>query len=503
MDKKRLSVNLVANLLSYGVATVLSFCLTPYLVRNLGKEVYGFYGIANSFVSYITVISIALNSMASKYITVELVKGNKERAKQYYTSIFFSNIVLCLILTPILVIVVLNLSRLLSISEYYVVDVQILFALIFAAMLLRFITSIYGCSTYASNRMDLRAYTEMAKSLLRLGLYLILFTVFKPSIIYLGIVLFLLELFNSAVQIVLAVKLTPELKIKKIYNSVSLVKSTLKVGIWNSVNQLGDLLLSSSDLVVSNVLLGEIASGNISIIKTMPSLISGVITAINGVFMPRVAHRYAENDTAKLVDEVKNSQRIMGAMVTPIVLLLIVFGYDFYNLWVPGNDIHLLMTLSGLDIVRMLIIGVTWPVANLNIVMDKVKLPSILVIVTGILNILSMIVLVGYTDIGIYSIVVTTLVLTSLFYGIFIPIYPCKELKISWRTFYGAVFRMLIVSILTVILIKPIHSMVSVDNWIDFFFYGGICAIIAFLVSATIFIGPQKIRTIIIETRNK
>ena len=501
MDKKRLSINLIANLLSYGIATVLSFYLTPFLVRNLGKEIYGFYGIANSFVSYITVVSTALNSMASKYITVELVKGNKERAKQYYTSIFFSNIVLCLILTPILVLIILNLSSLLSISNSYVFDVQILFMLIFAAMLLRFVTSIYGSATYSSNRMDLRAYTEMAKSILRLVLYILLFAIFRPSIIYLGIVLFLLELFNSLVQIILARKLTPELRIRKAYNNVPLVKNTLKVGIWNSLNQLGDLLLSSSDLVVSNILLGETASGNISIIKTMPSLISGVITAINGVFMPRVAHRYAENDTSKLISEVKQSQNIMGTMVTPICVLLIVFGYDFYNLWVPGNDIWLLMKLSGLDVARMLIIGVVWPVSNLNIVMDRVKIPSLLVILSGIANILSMILLVNFTRLGIYTIVITTLILTVLFYGLFIPMYPCKFLKVSKLTFLEPIIKMIIVTCLAILCILPIHVIVNISTWFQFFFFGGICAIITYLISITVFIGPKQVLSVVSKLR--
>lgn len=503
MDKKRLSINLVANLLSYGIATVLSFCLTPFLVRNLGKEIYGFYGIANSFVSYITVVSVALNSMAAKYITVELINGNKNKAKQYYTSIFFSNVVLCLILTPILVLIVLNLKSILSISSSYIVDVQILFTLIFAAMLLRFITSIYGCATYASNRIDLRAYTEMIKSVLRLGLYFILFTIFKPSIVYLGIILFLLELFNSVSQIVLAKKLTPELKIQKYYFDFNLVINTLKIGVWNSVNQLGDLLLSSSDLVVANILLGETASGNISIIKTMPSLISGVITAINGVFMPRVAHIYAEGDKRKLIDEVKQAQRIMGAMVTPICVLLIVFGYDFYNLWVPGNDIRLLMQLSGLDVARMLIIGVTWPVSNLNIVMDKVKIPSLLVILSGITNILSMIIMIKFTGIGIYSIVITTLVLTVIFYGIFIPAYPCGFLKISRFTFISPMIRMILVVILSALCIIPMHSIIMIKNWWQFVLYGGVCAIITFSISIIGFIGPKQILHFFRKIRNK
>lgn len=492
MENKRLSVNLIANLMSYAIATALSFVVTPLLVNHLGKEIYGFYGIANNFVNFITIISGALNSMASKYITVELVKGNKKKAREYYTSIFFSNVVLCLFLTPFLVLLVFNLQAVLSISDSYLGSVQILFVLIFCAMLLRFITSIYGCATYASNRMDLRAYTEMIKSVLRLILYVVIFTIFKPSIVYVGIVLFLLELFNSFAQIFLAKKLLPDMHIERNYFNLQLVLDTLKVGVWNSVNQLGDLLLSSSDLIMANLLLGEAASGNISIVKTMPTLISGVITAVNGVFMPRIALRYGEGNKSELVKEVQNAQKIMGAMVTPIIILLIVFGYDFFNLWVPGNDSQLLMRLSALDVSRMLIIGVVWPVSNLNIMLDKVKIPSLLVIVCGVTNVVSMTLLVNYTEIGIYSILVTTLIITILFYGIFIPIYPCKLQNISWKSFYKPVFQMLIASVLIFGCIFPMHNLVEIHNWLQFLLYGGICAIVAYLLSLFVFIGPKK-----------
>lgn len=492
MGKERLSINLASNIFSYAISIVLSFFVTPFLVNNLGKEVYGFYGIANNFVSFITIISVALNSMASKYITVELVRGNKKRANKYYTSIFFSNVVLCLILTPFLVLLVFNLQSVLSISDSYLGSVQILFALIFGAMLLRFVTSIYGCATYASNRMDLRAYTEMIKSVLRLILYAVIFMVFHPSIVYVGIVLFLLELFNSVAQIYLAKRLIPDLHIEQKYFNRQLVLDTLKVGVWNSVNQLGDLLLSSSDLIMANLLLGESASGNISIVKTMPSLISGVITAVNAVFMPRIAHRYGKGHKSELIKEVQNSQKILGAIVTPIIILLIVFGNDFFCLWVPGNDSQLLMQLSALDVSRMLIIGVVWPVSNLNIVLDKVKIPSLLVIACGGSNIVSMIFLVNYTKIGIYSILVTTLIITILFYGIFIPLYPCKLLNISWKSFYKPVVQMLVASVLIFGCIFFIHDFVEIYNWLQFLLYGGICAICAYMISFLIFIGPKK-----------
>lgn len=501
MNKGRLSKNLFANIISYTISILLSFLVTPFIVNNLGKEIYGFYGIANNVVSYITIIAVALNSMAAKYITVEVVRGNQLKAKQYYSSIFFSNIILCVVLAPILGIVVANLSGFLKISSQYYTQIQVLFALVFFAMLLRFSTSIFGSATYATNRMDLSAYVDISKSVLRLILFAFLFLLLKPSIIYLGIVLFLLEFFNAVVQIFLAKKLLPEITIKKKYFDFKLIVSTLKVGVWNSLNQLGDLMLSSSDLIMANILIGESASGNISIIKTMPSLVSGVITAINTVFMPRVAYEYAKNSTKSLVKEIQQAQKIMGAIITPIVMLLIVFGFDFYDLWVPGNDIELLGRLSAIDICRMALIAVAWPVSNLNIVLDKVKTPSILVICSGIINVVSMALLTKTTNMGIYAIVATTLILTILFYGVFIPIYPSKLLNLPWNTFVFPIGQMVISVIISGPILVLLHSAFSINNWIDFILCGGLCAIPAFLISIFTFVGPKTIVEIINNRR--
>ena len=284
MGKKRLAINLITSLLSYGISIVVSFYLTPFLVNNIGKEVYGFYGLANNVVNYVNIISIALNSMAAKYITVELLQGNKIRANQYYTSIFVSNIALSVILAPVLLYIVVSIQCIFNISDIYLDDVRLLFALVFSTMIINLVSSIFGCATYTTNRIDLRAYTDLGRALLRVILYILVFTVFKPSIIYVGFVALILEVYNSIVQIFLKRRLEDNLQLKKKFFNLRLVIDTMKVGVWNSLNHLGDLLLSSSDLMVANIMIGESASGNISIIKTMPTLISGVITAINGVF---------------------------------------------------------------------------------------------------------------------------------------------------------------------------------------------------------------------------
>ena len=497
MGKRRLTINLIANLFTHLVSVLVSFFLTPYLVNQLGKELYGFYGLANNVVNYITVISIALNSMAAKFITVELVRGNELKAKQYYASVFFSNVVFSVLLAPILVLIVIRLQDIFIVSNSYLADVKILFALVFSAMLLRFVTSVCGSATYATNRIDLKAYADFWKSIFRICLFVALFAFLKPSIVYIGLVLVLLEVYSAAVQIVFAKKLTPMLVIKRAYFNLKLVIDMLKIGVWNSINYLGDLLLSSSDLVIGNIMLGEAASGTLAIIKTIPTLISGVITAINAVFMPRITTRYGQRDRIALVKEVNTAQRIMGIFTTTVVMLIIVFGHEFFNLWVPGNNSSLLMSLSAIEVSRMMIIGVTWPVANLNIIMDKIKTPSLLVIASGVTNVLSMYVLIKYVGIGIYAIPLTTLIISGMFYGVFIPLYAAKLQGIKWYTYFTPIAEMLLSATIIYVIVWPLKTHFIINSWIGFFFYGSICGIIALTICILVYFKPKHIRTFV------
>ena len=95
---KRLSINLIANIVSYSTSIIIAFLLTPYLIKVLGKEAYSFYPMANNFVQYMGIITTALNSMASRFITIEITKNNTEKANVYFSSVFYSNVLLSIIL---------------------------------------------------------------------------------------------------------------------------------------------------------------------------------------------------------------------------------------------------------------------------------------------------------------------------------------------------------------------------------------------------------------------
>ena len=75
-NNKQLATNLIANIISFGVSFGISFFLSPYIISNVGKEAHGFVSLANDFVNYIALFTIALNSMASRFITIKIHKND-------------------------------------------------------------------------------------------------------------------------------------------------------------------------------------------------------------------------------------------------------------------------------------------------------------------------------------------------------------------------------------------------------------------------------------------
>ena len=62
MDKgKQLSINFITQMLSFVINLAISFFLTPYVLKFIGKDVYGFVSLANNLAGYVSVFTIALN----------------------------------------------------------------------------------------------------------------------------------------------------------------------------------------------------------------------------------------------------------------------------------------------------------------------------------------------------------------------------------------------------------------------------------------------------------
>lgn len=491
-EKKQMGINLLANVVSYSANLIISFVLTPFLINTIGKETYSFYPMANTLVSYMSVITTSMNTVASRFVTISLVKGEKEEANKYFSSVLVSNAVIStIVLIPALVIVVF-LDRILNVPINSVAAIKCLFALVFSSAIINIMASVFGIATFAKNRIDLRSLRELITAGLRLVLFLLLYAFLPPSIIYVGVVTLIVSIVNILFQRFYTHYLLPEIKISWVYCSKRHTLELASSSAWNAINSLGNTLLAGMTMILANKMFGEAVGGSFSIVQTVPQFLNGVIIMLVGVFYPAITYRYAEGDKQGLVHEIRNAQAIIGIVGCSIIAVFTALSEEFFMLWTPNENATQLAVLSTITIIPHIFISWFWPLTNLNVVMNMVEIPAIFTLVSGLANVLLSIVAVQVFNGSLLWIPAISTVLQVLWVGVFIPLYACSNLAIEWHTFYNSFYKALIASIGLFLLINKTKQFIRIDGWVPLFFWGGIWGIIALIVMGLIVLGPYK-----------
>ena len=168
MNSKRLSLNMIGQLTSFVCSLIISFILTPYIVSNLGQDTYGFVGLANSITSYITLFTVAINGMLSRYITVEYSKKDYKSASGYFTTALISQGILALALVIPMMFLARNMDLFFDVSPKIVSDVKVLWVLMFLSFLASLPTGGFGTATFATNHLEIQAIINILGNLIQL-----------------------------------------------------------------------------------------------------------------------------------------------------------------------------------------------------------------------------------------------------------------------------------------------------------------------------------------------
>ena len=149
MSKKIVFLNMFANFLSFGIQMLISFFLTPYIISNVSSEAYGFISLANSFPAYASLVTAALNAMASRFVSIEVHKKNIKKANEYFSSVILANLILAVIILGFGSAFIANIEHFINIPAELLKDVKYLFVIIFFEFYTFFMYEfIWNCVVY-------------------------------------------------------------------------------------------------------------------------------------------------------------------------------------------------------------------------------------------------------------------------------------------------------------------------------------------------------------------
>ncbi len=492
----RLTINMAANVVSYSANLILSFVLTPFLIHTLGKEIYGFYPIANQMVSYLSILTTALHTMASRFVTVELVRGDHKKANGYYASALAANLLMSLILLVPMVLIVVYMDRWMHIPVSAVAAVKSLFALVFAAALVNITAAIFGIATFAKNRIDLRSLRELGTAALRLGLYFLFYRFMSPSIVWVGVVTLVVAVVNILFQMGYTRMLLPEIRVTLRGANRRNTMEMLTSGGWNIVNALGNALLTGTTMILANIFYGAAASGVYAIVQTVPQFLNGMICMLTGVFYPVITYRYAENDRPGLVREVGKAQNMVGLSGCAAAAVFSALAAEFFALWTPGEDARMLAGLSFLTILPHFIISCMWTLTNVHVVMNNVKTPALVTLGCGAVNIVAAVLCGRFIGWGLWTLPIISSSLQILWAGLFMPLYAARCLRVRRTTFFPPMLKAGTVSAVVIAAILWVKPFFALDTWPRLMLFGAVCGIAALLLFVPVLGGKEVLRRI-------
>lgn len=500
MNKKNV-INIITALMALIVQYAISFIISPIIVKNLGEAANGYAQLANNLVSYVTLITVAFNSMAARFMSISYHQGQPVQMNQYYTSVGKVNLLLSFIMIPFSALLIFRLDQIIVIEPELEFDVKILFTCVFANFVLSLATSILSTALFVLNKIYIQNIISLVTNILRAIIILTLFYTFPPKIFYVSFTALTLTILSIPVYLYLKKKFFPWLRIEKGGFSKEAVKQLLRSGIWNTVNQCGHMLMTGMDLLMSNIFITPEAMGLLSVAKTFPSAINAIVTAVNGSFTASLTEEWSKKDTPNFYKELKISMKISSVLLSIPISVFIVFSIPFYKLWMPSLDSVQLAILSFLSIMQF--IPWTGPAALFNVftAANKLNVNALAFVCSGILNFIIVYFYLTNCSNGIFAIAGVSSVITIIRNVVITAPYTARLLGIKWYCFYKDVILSIACCGIVCLISIFVKTIFIIESWLTLIISVGISSFFSFGILIFVILNKNERGRIIKLTR--
>lgn len=468
-DKKKFALNFATQIAVLGSQFIISFVLTPVVLAKLGDEAYGFVGLINNFVSYLGIVTAALNAMASRYITVSYHAGRSDESEGYFSSVFFSNCIMAVVVLVGSGILAANIESLVNVAPELVSDLRVTVVVAFLNAAVGLVAVVFGVAAFIRNDLFLNSIGQLTGSVLRVALLFVLFWAAAPHMWYFSVAGLAATLVAAAIQVAVTNKLLPEMKLSLSRFDIGKVFELLKVGVWNSIQNINQLIQTGLDLLIANLFVNGLAMGLLSIAKTVPLALTSLSGNIANLFYPKMAQAYASGDSDQLVRRLDYAMRFTSAfMIVPLAGFM-GFGGSFYSLWLPGRtaaELGEIQLLSILTVITLLASSLVEPLYYANTLTTKVRGSVVIAFGFSVLTLVIEFPLLMYSSLDKLAVIAgVSSILLFVRHALVQPLYCAVVLGVPKRTFYKPLVREVAVLALVWFTYALINSMGICTSW--------------------------------------
>ena len=184
--RRRFLANVSSNITYISAQVAVTLWLTPYLIGYLGIAGFGMIPLVNSLVSYMAVLTTALNSAVSRFLAIDLGKGDRIAANKTFNTALLGLAGIILFLIPVAFTISLAFPNLFQVPSGWEKDASWLFFIVALAFFTTVMGSNFAVSPFVHSQFLLGNITNLAGLIARVGLIVTLFSMFPARLWYAG-----------------------------------------------------------------------------------------------------------------------------------------------------------------------------------------------------------------------------------------------------------------------------------------------------------------------------
>lgn len=443
---KRLVSASAARFLSFLAAAVVSFALTPFVIRSLGDRAYGFWSLVGTFIGYYGLFDLGLDSAVSRHLAGAL--GKDDRAES--VRIFGTALRIYWVLSALVFLA----SCLLALFSSYIAknpeDARLFSRVILilgTSISLTFALKPYSGVLTALIRFDLAAYLDILSLIFRTALIVaVLSAGFK--LLALAWVTLLAGIPSLLLRVHYARKLLPWLHYEEQPFRSQKTKSLFSYSIFTLIAQVADELRFNLDKLVITAFIGLAAVTHYSIAGILVTYFRRFMVVVLGTLQPVYSRMEAVDDYAAIKKTLLFATKLSVSLATFIGFGLVAWGKPFIERWVGPEYLDAYPSLVALTLG---IIVACWQTPSVGLLygISKHRFYAAANLLEGLANLVLSLALVR--PYGIFGVALGTCIpmfISKLFAQ---PYYVCRVASIPFGEYFGQLLRAVLVALVSLV----------------------------------------------------
>ena len=471
----------ILSYISILVNTLIQLLYTPYLVRMLGQSEYGLYSLVSSIIGYLTILDLGFGNAIVVYTSRYIAQKKYEEEKKLHGMFSIIFIMLGIIATILGLILFFNIDSIfkstMSVKEIQKAKIMILILTFNLAITFPF--SIYSSIISAYERFTFQKIMAILNSLLKPLLMI--------PLLFLGYKSITMSLVITIVNVIVLFSnylfCRKKLKIKIKFRGIDkvLFKTILGYSIWLFLTEIVDKVNWSVDQVILGIVCGTTQVSIYSLATSFNTLFINLSTAISSIFLPKMSKMISTNASDKeLTDEFIKVGRIQFYIMFLVTTGFILFGKDFFILWVGKKYV------TSYYVTLCLVVPAFFSLiqnVGLSIMQakNKYKFKAILTSCMAIFNVIISVFLAK--KLGAVGTALGTTFVLLLCNTLIINIYYYNVIKLDVIKFWKVIGKMAINYILPVLVILALMHLMKFIGLVKLLIFGSIYTILFILIT--------------------